>query len=322
VTIGGRPRLLLLTDEAMDRHAMPGHPERPERRLAAIAGVEDAARERGLQVDRPVVDEADREDLVRVHDASYLDALDAWEAAGGGYLDPDTYLVAGSPRAARLAAGAAVAGVAAVLRGDATVVVAVVRPPGHHAAADRGKGFCLLNSVAVAAAWLRAVGGLARVGIVDWDVHHGDGTAALFADDPAVGYASTHSWGLYPGTGSAKDVGTGAGRGTTWNRPLAPGSGDVEFVAAWRDDLLPTLAAFQPDAILISAGFDAAAADPLADLEVSAAGFGVVARGVGELASELGITGVTVVLEGGYDLGALREGMAATIVGLFDGLAG
>lgn len=318
--IGG-PRLLLLTDEAMDRHAVLGHPERPERRLAAIAGVEDAGRARGVAVDRPDLAEADREDLLRVHDARYLDALDLWEEAGGGYLDQDTYLVSGSPHAARLAAGAALAGAAAVLRGDAAVAVAAVRPPGHHAAADRGKGFCLLNSVAVAAAWLRAVGGLARVGIVDWDVHHGDGTAALFAADPAVGYASTHSWGLYPGTGSADEVGTGVGRGTTWNRPLAPGSGDAEFVAAWRGDLLPALAEFQPGAILISAGFDAAAADPLADLEVSAVGFGAVARGVGELATELGITGVTVVLEGGYDLGALREGMAATIDGLLDGLA-
>ena len=319
---GGAPRLLLLTDGDMDRHALSGHPERPERRAAAVAGVEEAARARNLVVDRPGLQEAQREDLLRVHDVRYLDALDDWEAAGGGYLDPDTYLVAGSPRAARLAAGAAVTGAAAVSRGEAVIAVAAARPPGHHAVADQGKGFCLLNSVAVAASWLRAVGGIERVGIVDWDVHHGDGTAALFAADPTIGYASTHSSGLYPGTGSADEVGIGPGRGATWNHPLTPGSGDAEFVAAWRDDLLPALAAFRPGAMLISAGFDAAATDPLADLEVSPAGFGAVARMVGDLAADLAISGVTVVLEGGYDLDALRRGMAATVSGLLDGLAG
>jgi acetoin utilization deacetylase AcuC-like enzyme len=314
----GGPRLQLLTDAAMDAHALPGHPERPDRRLAAAAGVEDAAQELGIDLERPAVVEATRADLERVHARAYLDELEAWEAGGGGMLDPDTYLVRGSGRAARLAAGAALAAAEAVTRDGVAVSVAAVRPPGHHAMTDRGKGFCLLNNVAIAAARLRELEEIERLAIVDWDVHHGDGTAAIFATDPTVGYASSHEAGAYPGTGHADERGVG----TTWNRPLPAGAGDTEFVGAWLTGLLPALLDFAPNALVVSAGFDAAAADPLADLEVTTDGFRMVAEAVGQLARASGITGVTVVLEGGYDLVAVRDGVAATVGGILAGLAG
>ena len=152
--------------------------------------------------------------------------------------------------------------------------------------------------------------------IVDWDVHHGDGTAAIFSADPTVGYASTHQAGAYPGTGWPDE----RGAGTTWNRPLPAGAGDAQFVDAWRTELLPALLGFAPQAIIVSAGFDAAAADPLADLEVTTAGFRMVAEAVGALARACGVTGVAVVLEGGYDLVAVRDGMAATVAGILSGL--
>ena len=182
------------------------------------------------------------------------------------WVDPDTYVAADSLSAARLAAGAALRGALAVATGEAEVAFAVVRPPGHHASSTRAGGFCLVNNVAVAAMGLREAGLARRIGIVDWDVHHGDGTQAIFDADPEVAYASTHQWMLYPGTGNRRDRGRGPGEGTMHNVPLRPGAGDADFVAAWRDELVPALEAFRPEAILVSAGYDAHAADPLAHL--------------------------------------------------------
>jgi acetoin utilization deacetylase AcuC-like enzyme len=306
----------LLTDAAMDRHASPGHPERPDRREAAAAGVRDAA---GDGLHEPPVDPTDRVMIEAVHDPAYLSLLEDAESRGGGWLDADTYLVAGSLDAARLAAGATVQAALAVATGDAALAFAVVRPPGHHASPGRGSGFCLLNNIAIAVAALRGRGLAERVAIVDWDVHHGDGTQAIFESDSALCYASTHQWPLYPGTGARSETGTGAAAGTKHNRPLPPDSGDEAFVAAWRDDLLPTIEAFAPDAILVSAGYDAHADDPLANLEVTEDGFEEVARLVGEAARRLGLPGVALTLEGGYDLDALRASTAATVRGLLVG---
>jgi acetoin utilization deacetylase AcuC-like enzyme len=308
--------VLLLTDPAMDRHAVAGHPERPDRRSAAADGVRAGA---GKTLSEPAAEPVDDALLGAVHDPAYLAALDEAESTGGGWLDADTYLVPGSMRAARLAAGATLQAALAVQAGQAVVGFAVVRPPGHHASARRGSGFCLLNHVAVAVAGLRARGMAERVAIVDWDVHHGDGTQAIFDADPNVCYASTHQQPLYPGTGRRDEVGVGAAAGTKHNRPLPPGSGDDEFVHAWRDDLLPAVEAFGPDAILVSAGFDAHAADPLAHLSVSTDGFGSVARLVGQLSARLGLAGVALTLEGGYDLDALRASAAATVGGILAG---
>jgi acetoin utilization deacetylase AcuC-like enzyme len=312
------PPVWLLTDARMDAHEAPGHPERPDRRDAAVAGVRDAAGDRLVE---PTVEPATDEEILAVHDAAYLEVLVEAEARGGGWLDPDTYLVPGSVHAARLAAGATVRAATAATSGEAEVGFAVVRPPGHHARAGRGSGFCLLNNVAIAAAAVRASGAARRLAIVDWDVHHGDGTQDVFEDDPDVFYASTHQFPFYPGTGWPQERGRGSAAGTVRNRPLAAGDADEAFVAAWRDELLPAIEEFGAEAILVSAGYDAHRDDPLAELEVTAAGFGEVARLVGALSARLGLAGVALTLEGGYDLDALRASVASTVGGILAGRA-
>jgi acetoin utilization deacetylase AcuC-like enzyme len=306
----------LLTDAAMDAHAVAGHPERPERRDAAADGVREAA---GDRLEEPPVEAIDRETLEAIHDPAYLALLDEAGAHGGGWLDPDTYVVPGSLHAAELAAGATVQAALAVGTGAAVVAFAAVRPPGHHAARGRGSGFCLLNNVAVAVAGLRARGLADRIAIVDWDVHHGDGTQAIFDADPRLCYASTHQSPHYPGTGARSETGIGVAAGTKHNRPLPPGSGDDAFIAAWRDELLPAVEAFEPEAILVSAGYDAHVTDPLASLDVTGRGFEAVAEMLGALSARLRLAGVALTLEGGYDLGALRESAAASVRGILAG---
>jgi acetoin utilization deacetylase AcuC-like enzyme len=310
------PVVLLLTDAAMEGHAAPDHPERPERLAAAIAGIEQGAASAHADLRRADVRPADDETLRRVHSAAYLDALQALSSRGGGWLDPDTYLGPGSIVAARLAAGATMAGALAVARGEADLAFAAVRPPGHHAAAERGSGFCLLNNVAIAVAALRHERLAHRVAVVDWDVHHGDGTQSIFDRDPDLCYASTHQSPLYPGSGLRAERGIGPAAGTKHNVPLPPGSGDDELIGAWTGELLPAIRAFRPEAILVSAGYDAHRADPLANLEVTEEGYRGVAAALGRMARDLGLPGVTLTLEGGYDLDALRASTAATVDGL------
>ena len=311
----------LLTDAAMDAHAYPGHPERPARRQAVADGVRDGASGAGAELVEPAVEEIGDEAVHLVHDSDYLTLL-AVADVRGGWLDSDTYVVPGSLRAARLAAGATVQAARAVASGNSELAFAAVRPPGHHADAARASGFCLLNNAAIAVAVLRAEGLARRVAIVDWDVHHGDGTQSIFYADAEVCYTSTHQSPFYPGTGSPAERGRGEAEGTTHNHPLPAGAGDAAFVAAWRDELLPAIEAFGPDAILVSAGYDAHRDDPLAQLAVSEDGFGAVSRLVAGLAARLGLPGVAVTLEGGYDLGALRGSAAATVRGLWEGRTG
>jgi acetoin utilization deacetylase AcuC-like enzyme len=300
----------------MDVHAVPGHPERPDRREAAARGVRLAAGD-GLREAAP--SPATEVELTAVHDERYIALLREADERGGGWLDGDTYLVAGSYRAALLAAGATLQAARAVSSGGAEVAFAAVRPPGHHAAAGRAAGFCLINNLAVAAAGLRADGSATRIAIVDWDVHHGDGTQELFDTDPELLYASTHQSPFYPGTGSAAERGSGEATGTKLNRPLLAGDGDEAFVPAWTEELLPAIEAFGPDAILVSAGYDAHVADPLAHLEVTEAGYEAVARELGALSRRLGLPGVALTLEGGYDLDAMSASVAATVRGLLEG---
>jgi acetoin utilization deacetylase AcuC-like enzyme len=304
----------------MESHAARGHPERPERLAAAAGGVEDGARAAGAVIDRPPIDEASDEEIERIHASWYLASLDDAAGFGGGWLDADSYLASRSMEAARLAAGATIAAARTAAAGDAAVAFAVVRPPGHHAMPDRASGFCLLNNVAVAVAALRAEGLAHHIAVVDWDVHHGDGTQAIFDADPDLCYCSTHQSPLFPGTGSAAERGSGQATGTKHNRPLAPGSGDDALVAAWRDDLLPAVAAFGPDAILVSAGYDAHEDDPLANLQVTDAGYRLLATALGALTASLGLRGVALALEGGYDLAALRRSTAASVLGLLEGM--
>lgn len=305
----------LLTDAAMDAHATPGHPERPDRRAAVADGVRDAA---GVDLLEPAVEPIDRASLEAIHDPAYLAVLEEAGARGGGWLDADTYLAEGSLEAARLAAGGTLQAAISAATGDAEVAFAVVRPPGHHASRSRGSGFCLLNNLAIAVAGLRGRGLAERIAVVDWDVHHGDGTQAIFDADPSVCYASTHQSPLYPGTGARSESGSGAARGTKHNRPLPPESGDEAFCDAWIE-LIPIIEAFGPDAILVSAGYDAHVDDPLANLEVTEQGFETVAELVGALSVRLGHPGVALTLEGGYDLDALRACSAATVRGVLAG---
>lgn len=315
-------RVLLLTDAAMAQHAAPGHPERPERLAAVADGVTDGAAAAGAELVRESPAPATDEQLHLIHPPWHIDRLDEIAHAGGGWLDADTYVARRSMQAARLAAGATIQSALSVAHGEAAVAFAVVRPPGHHASEERAGGFCLINNIALAAAALRDAGLAQRIAILDWDVHHGDGTQAIFEADPELLYASTHQSPLYPGTGDAAERGRGPGAGTMHNVPLPPGAGDDLFVAAWLDRLLPAVVDYRPQAILVSAGFDAHAADPLAHLGVTERGYRRVAEGIGGVAARLGLRGIALTLEGGYDLPALRRSASATVSGLLDGLCG
>ena len=317
----GAATVLVLTDPAMERHAAPGHPERRERLAAVAAGVEAGAAQAGAALVTRAPLPASDAAILAVHDAQYLAALVAFDAAGGGWLDSDTYVSDGSMTAARLAAGAAIEAASAVARGEARLAFAVVRPPGHHAAARRAGGFCLLNNVAIAAAALRREGLAQRIAIVDWDVHHGDGTQELFDRDPDLLYASTHQRPLYPGTGAPHERGEDEAVGTMHNLTLPPGSTDTAFEAAWRERLIPAIRDFGPQAILVSAGYDGHRDDPLAHLELTDAGYRAVGKAIGELAADLRLPGVALVLEGGYDLRALEASVAATVAGVLQGFA-
>jgi acetoin utilization deacetylase AcuC-like enzyme len=288
-------------------HHRPGHPERPERIDAVLAGIDDLHLGDDLRVLPPSV--AERELLVPVHDGGYLDHLDAFCRTGGGDLDPDTYATSASWAAALRVAGAGLAAVDALRRHGEGVAFVAARPPGHHALADQAYGFCLVNNVAVAAAALRASG--ERVLVVDWDVHHGNGTQAIFWDDPEVLVVSTHQWPLFPGTGTAREVGGPGARGGTVNVPLPAGAtGDV-VRRALEEVALPVIERFAPTWVLVSAGFDAHRRDPLGGMDLSAGDFADLARLVAGFAPGPGR--LALFLEGGYDLGALRSSVAATL---------
>ena len=252
-----------------------------------------------------------REALLAVHTASYVDAIEQLCAGGGGAIDADTYAVPATYEAALRAAGGAVALVDALLDGSAQFGVSALRPPGHHAERDRAMGFCFFNNVAVAARHA----GLERVLIVDWDVHHGNGTNDIFHADPGVLFMSIHEWPLYPGTGPASDVGSGPGEGFTVNLPVPGGSGDLAYRSLIEHVAGGLIAAWEPQLVLVSAGFDAHRDDPLASCRVSEAGFAAMAASLRRSAEAVGAP-LGLVLEGGYDLGALAHSMAALMPGL------
>ena len=298
--------MLLITSERFEEHVTPpGHPERMER-AQVFTTVAGRWRQRGGQTLAPRA--ATREELARVHDQAYLDAIAATDGRAVR-LDADTYTSPESVEIAALAAGAAVqAGEHALTRGEPAF--ALVRPPGHHAERDRAMGFCLYNNVAVAAAAARA-SGTARVAIVDIDVHHGNGSQWMFYDDPAVLYISSHQFPFYPGTGAADEIGTGQGKGFTVNVPLEAGATDADYQLAYAAIVLPVLDQFQPELTLVSAGFDAHEHDPLASMRMTAAGFGAIVGSLSHLARRHGA--LALVTEGGYDLGALEECLETSI---------
>jgi acetoin utilization deacetylase AcuC-like enzyme len=295
------------------RALLPGHPENPERLLA----VEALLAERGwLGWERRQAPAASEAELELVHDGRLVAAIRELAEAGGGAIDADTAVGPDSYRAALHAAGGAGAMTRALLGGEATVGFSAARPPGHHAEPDRAMGFCLFDSVAIAAELAIRELGAERVFVLDWDVHHGNGTEAAFRDRADVLFASIHQGpGFYPGTGAAENTGSSSGEGFTINLPQPAGSGEAEWLGALEQRALPAAAAFKPDLILISAGFDAHRADPLGGCLLESESFGRMTERIRSLAADLGIP-VGAVLEGGYDPAALAESVAATMEGL------
>jgi acetoin utilization deacetylase AcuC-like enzyme len=305
-----------LRHDASLAHDIPGHPERPERIRALEA---EMARHDWFGAELLEAPRVDRDLLESVHPEPYVTALEELCARGGGFIDADTAAVPATFEAAVRAAGGAVALVDALLDGTARVGVSALRPPGHHAEPAWPMGFCFFGNVALAARRAIASHGLSRVLILDWDVHHGNGTEAIFAADPSVLFVSIHEWPLYPGTGPASYVGEGPGEGWTVNLPVPHGSGDAVYRSLVADVVVPLVASWQPELVLVSAGFDAHRADPLATCMVTEAGFAGMAASVRAAADRVGAP-VGLVLEGGYDLGALAGSMAALMPVLVDGV--
>jgi acetoin utilization deacetylase AcuC-like enzyme len=298
-------------------HDTGSHPENAGR----IAAIEAELVRVDLLRDRPEIafGPASREQLARVHDPAYLDAIAQAAASGGGWIDGDTMVRPDSVAVATLAAGAATAAVDAVLDAAAKRAFVLARPPGHHATPSRGMGFCLLNSIAVAAAHATERG-LERVLILDWDVHHGNGTQDAFYETDRVFFCSIHQSPLYPGTGAATEQGSGAGAGFTLNIPMRPGLGDDAYQRVFTDVVIPAARAYQPELVLVSAGFDAHRDDPLAGMRVTEAGFAGMATAALELAAECANDRLVAILEGGYDPTALGRGVA-TVLSTFDNAA-
>jgi acetoin utilization deacetylase AcuC-like enzyme len=307
-------RALWLRDDDVFAHDVPGHPERPARIRALEAemsanGWFGAVREQAPSVERSV--------LELVHPASYVDSIRALSESGGGAIDADTYAVAGTYAAALRAAGGAAALVDALLGGSADVGVSALRPPGHHAETARAMGFCFFGNAAVAARRATSAHGLSRVMIVDWDVHHGNGTNDIFHADSDVLFVSIHESPLYPGTGPASDVGSGAGEGFTVNLPVPGGSGDAVYRSLVEHVACGLIRSWEPELVLISAGFDAHRDDPLATCRVTEGGFAGMAASLRRAADGVGAP-LGLILEGGYDLGALSRSMAALMPVLVD----
>ena len=299
--------MLLYTHSSCLLHsAGPGHPESPSRLQAVLEALDG---DKFAAVDRIEAPRATREQLLRVHDAALVDGIFAAAPHEGHVrLDADTAMSPDSLEAALRAAGAVCAAVDAALDGNATRAFCAVRPPGHHATRDTAMGFCLFNNVAVGAAQALARG-LERVAVVDFDVHHGNGTQDIFWNTPRVMYASTHQWPLYPGTGARNETGAG----NIVNAPLKPGSGSAEFRATCGDIVLPALRAFAPQLVMISAGFDAHTLDPLADLNFGADDYAWITRELVEIANASAGGRVVSSLEGGYSLTALRQSTVAHV---------
>jgi len=298
--------MLLISSTRFAEHTTPpGHPERPER-AEVFTEVADAWREKGVRVIEPRP--ATRDELVRVHDAAYVDAIER-TSGRAMKLDPDTYTSPESYEVALLAAGAVVQAAVHALE-TREPACALVRPPGHHAERDAAMGFCLFNNVAVAAAAAIARG-LSRVAVVDIDVHHGNGTQWMFYTNPGVLYVSTHQYPFYPGTGAADETGSGEGKGATFNIPLAAGATDADYARAYTA-VAARLEEYAPELLLISAGYDAHEDDPLASMRVSTDGYEAIVRTLRDAAQRIGCP-IALVTEGGYDLAALRACLDATL---------
>ena len=309
-----RPLAFIHHPDAAKHDTGPGHPERPER----LAHLVDHIRGTDLwgKMEHPNPKPVQEDHLLRVHPRQYVEWVEHSIASGVGLLDSgDTRVSSGSSHAARLAAGGACAAVDAACGTSRSHAFSASRPPGHHAETSKAMGFCLFNNIAVAARYAQTVYGVEKVSIVDWDVHHGNGTQEIFWTDPSVQYISTHQFPLWPGSGSPTERGGEAGEGYTLNCPMPPGSGEDEYAVVFRDAVLPALMSFGPDLVMISAGFDAHHDDPLANILLRDASFALLTRMITEVRTDAGIVSI---LEGGYDLDALAKSTEAHLRVLLD----
>ena len=286
-------------------HETGSHPERKERLLAIMQLIDES----GIDVRKIRPEPASIEQIRYVHNPEYIEKV-KYHSEHELPLDPDTVVCNDSYHAALLAAGGAIRAVDLAMSGEDAF--ALLRPPGHHALPDRGMGFCLFNNIAIGARHAQR-NGCERVLIVDWDVHHGNGTQHAFYDDPSVFYFSVHQYPHYPGTGSADETGEGDGRGYTLNVPLPAGSSDAAYIDVFGNILVPAALKFDPDIILVSAGFDAHTCDPLAGMAITTAGFGRMASIVCSIAGECCEGRLAIMLEGGYDLPALSHSALAVL---------
>jgi acetoin utilization deacetylase AcuC-like enzyme len=310
-------RIGVIEDPRFQTHLAPdGHPEAPARLLAvgqALAAWEQNSPGSLARIEPRF---ANDEEILAVHTAAHLKTVEAAVAQAPTHLDADTFVSAESLNVGRLAAGSCVELATKVAQGELSSGFAALRPPGHHAEADHAMGFCLFNSVAIAARSLQQVLGIEKVLIIDWDVHHGNGSQHSFESDPSVLYMSTHQFPFYPGTGAAGEAGIDRGRGTTVNIPMPPSCGDFEYVGVMQHLFAPIALEFDPDFILVSCGFDAHRADPLGSMEIGAAGFLSMTQIAREVAESACGGRIAYFLEGGYSALGLAEGTAAVLTGM------
>lgn len=299
----------------LDHRTGPGHPERPERLQAVRAQLAAQSWAGTLPIITP--QPAPLEWIERVHSLDYIRRAERVCASGAPFLDTrDVAVCPASFEVATLAAGAVLGLADELIAGRADNAFALVRPPGHHAEHDAALGFCLFNNVAILARYLQRAYGLDKIAILDWDVHHGNGTQHTFEADPSVLYISTHQYPYYPGTGSAAESGTGRGRGATLNCPMPAGAGDAAYERAFMEQILPALDLFRPEAIILSAGFDAHRDDPLADIALTTGCFRWMTERVMECADRDANGRILSVLEGGYDLRRLGECVVTHVAAL------
>ncbi len=302
---------LVLDERYMEHDTGEGHPERPQRIEVLLSSIGD-----GPELRRVSPRAASADEITLIHDGRHFDAVAGTRGVARGSFDGDTPFSAASFDTACLAVGGVLALIDEVMAGRVGNGFAMVRPPGHHAERDRAMGFCLFNNIAVGAAYLRRRYGLGRVLIMDWDVHHGNGTQHAFYGDPGVLFVSMHRYPFYPGSGALDEVGIGDGEGFTVNVPFPGGFGDAEYEAAFEAIVAPIAEAYDPDFVLISAGFDPHVRDPLGGMAVTEAGFARMARSMLAVAERCAQGRCVAVLEGGYDLAAIRDSSAAVLAQL------
>ena len=300
----------LVYDPIYLKHDTGQHPENASRLEAVISHLEQTGLKQQLIPIKPCP--ATIEELSLVHDTRHISQVQEVAQRGGGWLDGDTVMSPDSYDAALYAAGGAIRATEAVMNGEVDSAFALVRPPGHHATYQQAMGFCLFNNVAVTAKYALDRYELERILIIDFDVHHGNGTQDIFYDDPHVLYISTHQYPFYPGTGGIDEIGTGEGQGTTINIPLPAGCGDSEYEQVFEQIIVPAARRFQPRFILVSAGYDLHWSDGLAVMQLTVSGFGRMVKVIKELANELCSGGLVLSLEGGYNLTALAASVKAT----------